>query len=150
MEHKFIKFNSRRKLSVFIISAILIFSLSPAFAENIMEEEAGEYFKEALEAQKSGNLDSAITLYTKSLYLKPDNAKAYNNLGTIYAKNGDYDKAEEEYNQAIKMDPHYAKALTNLAMIYLEKKDFDKFYEYWKRATGLDIHTPFLMDEDKD
>lgn len=150
MERNIIKLNSTRRLSVFIIPLILIFALRPVFAEKVMDEQAREYFKEALEAQKYGNLEGAITLYTKSLYLKQNNAKAHNNLGTIYAKKGDYAKAEEEYSQAVKIDPHYAKALTNLAMIYLERKDFDKFYEYWKRATGLDIYTPFLMDEDKD
>lgn len=150
MASKTIKCNSIKILSFFMISIIFIFASKSVFAERLMDEQAIEYFKQALEAQKSGDMENALSLYTKTIVLKPNYTKAHNNLGTIYAKKGNYTKAEEEYRQAIMIDPQYKTALMNLALIYLEKRDFEKFYEYWKRASGLDIYSPFLIDEDKD
>jgi tetratricopeptide (TPR) repeat protein len=121
-----------------------------ALAEGLLENQSKSYFKEALEAQKSGDFDSAAALYMKAIYSDEKYVKAYNNFGTAYAQKGDLVKAEEEYNKAIAIDPYYSTALKNLALIYAEKGDYDKFYEYWKRATGLDMQSPFLVDVEED
>ena len=140
---------SFKKILVFFMAAFIMFSLNLACAEELMEEQAVEYFKEALEAQKSGDFDLAVSLYTKAIYIKPNYAKAHNNLGTTYVQKGNQAKAKEEYNRAVIIDSHYVTALKNLAIIYAERKDYEKFYEYWKRATGLDIYSPFLIDEEE-
>ncbi len=132
--------------------SIIIFELSfnLAFAEKmeLMEGQAVEYFKEAIEAQKSGDIDFAISLYTKAIFAKPNYVQAHNNLGTAYAQKGNLAKAEEQYKRAIAIDPYYSIALKNMAIIYAERGDHDKFYEYWKRATGIDVYSPFLIDDE--
>lgn len=133
-----------------IIIFLMVFILYPSvcgFTGELNEGQAVEYFKEALSAQKAGDIDYALTLYTKAIYLKPDFAKAHNNLGTLYAYKGDYTKAEEEYKRAITIDSDYTIALRNLALLYLEMGDQEKFHEYWKRAAGIDLYSPFLIDD---
>ena len=140
------------KIKLLLLSAAIFITMGffhNIIAEEMMEEQAVEYFKEAVEAQKSGEIDYAVSLYTKAIYAKPNYAKAHNNLGTAYAQKGSLSKAEEEYNRAIKIDSNYSTALKNLAIIYAERKDYERFYEYWKRATGLDIYSPFLIDEEE-
>jgi len=139
------------KKSLFIIVALFLsFSVNAdyCFARGGMEEYAVGYFQEGLEAHKTGDIEAAITLYTKAIYAKPDYAQAHNNLGTAYAQKHDYAKAEQEYRYAVELDPQYSLALKNLALIYAERQDYEKFYEYWKRATGLNVQSPFLIDED--
>ena len=148
MKKKVVIFNLRKIFLFFITAFIIMCSLRLVFSEELMEEQAIKYFKEALESQKSGDIDYAISLYTKAIYAKSNYAKAHNNLGTAYAQKGDRAKAEERYNQAIMIDPYYSIALKNLAIIYAERGDYERFYEYWKRATGLDIYSPFIIDEE--
>lgn len=142
-------FKSKSSKTILLIMASwLIFSYGHIVsAEELMKEQASQYFKEALEEQSAGNFDQAISLYMKAIYANPNYVQAYNNLGTAYAQKGDIVKAEEQYNQAITIDPYYSIALKNLAIIYAERGDYDKFYEYWKRASGLDIYCPFIIDD---
>lgn len=141
-----------RMRRIFLVMAALLLILGInarcAFPETVMEEEAQNYFREALTAQKSADVDSAISLYIKAIYAKPDFAKAHNNLGTAYTQKRDYVKAEEEYNKALMIDADYPVALKNIALMYAERGDYDKFYEYWKRATGLNAYAPFLIDDE--
>jgi tetratricopeptide (TPR) repeat protein len=135
-------------LIVVFLFPFLIINISHGLAQDIMQGQAREYFREGLEAQTSGDIDLAISLYTKAIYARPDYSQAHNNLGTAYAQKHDYVKAEEEYNKAVIIEPKYATALKNLAIIYAERKDYEKFNEYWKRATGLSVYSPFLIDDE--
>ncbi len=143
-----IKKNNLRKKLLFFTVVFVISSMGSVFASEAMEEQAVEYFKEALEAHKSGDIDLAITLYTKAIYTKSNYAQAHNNLGTAYAQKNDYVKAKEEYDRAVMIDSDYSIALKNLAIIYAERQDYEKFYEYWKRATGIGVYSPFLIDDE--
>lgn len=135
------------KVTCLLVGAFIIWgSTGVSWSEELMEKQSVEYFREALEAQRSGNLDQALSLYMKTIYANPNYVQAYNNLGTVYAQKGDIPKAEELYNQAIAIDPYYPTALKNLALIYADRGDYEKFLEYWKRAAGLDINNPFIID----
>ena len=136
------------KKLLFVILVSILFCTNSIFASEMFDEQAVEYYNDALEAHKLGDLELAISLYTKAIYTKPDYVMAYNNLGTAYAQKSEYVRAEESFNKAIEIDPQYSLALKNLAIIYGEKGDYDKFYEYWKRATGIDVYSPFLIDEE--
>ena len=95
----------QRKIAIITILCFSLCNLSSAFAEEVMEKQALEYFKQGVEAQKSGDIDYAISLYSKAMQARPNYTKAINNLGTAYAQQGNRSKAEELYNQAIVVDP---------------------------------------------
>ena len=131
--------------------AIGIFFLCSCFsyADELLDSQAIEYFEQAIEQQKSGDLEYAKTLYQKAIYINPEFKQAYNNLGTIYVQMGDSEKAEQYYRRAIAIDDKYEAAWKNLSFIYAGKKDFEKFFEYWKKGAGfLDINTPFIIEEE--
>ena len=135
------------KVTCFLIGIfIIVGSTGKSWSDELMEKEAVRYFREGLEAQRSGKLDQALSAYMKSIHANPNYVQAYNNLGTAYAQKGDVSKAEELYNQAIAIDPYYPTALKNLALIYADRGDYEKFVDYWKRAAGLDINNPFIID----
>lgn len=138
-----------RKIILFFLGCFIIMgSFGSVFSEELMSKEAVLYLKEGIEAQRQGDIDYAISLYTKAIYANSNYLQAYNNRGTAYAQQGDIARAEEEYNQALSIDPYYAIALKNLAIIYAERQDWEKFFEYWKRAEGLDTYSPFIIDEE--
>ena len=68
-----------------------------------------------------GRFEEAIKEYQTAIKLKPDYAKAYNNLGTAYYDRGRLDEAIKEYQTAIKLQPDYADAHRNLALAYQAK-----------------------------
>ena len=58
--------------------------------------------------------EEAITSYNKALALKPDYAKAHNNLGITLKELGRLDEAAASYTQAIALKPDFTEAYWNL------------------------------------
>jgi tetratricopeptide (TPR) repeat protein len=69
-----------------------------------------------LSAVEEGNIDKAITMYTKAIQLKPDYAAAYSNLGVLYASEAylrekndnlqdNLNKAINEFTEALRIRP---------------------------------------------
>lgn len=108
---------------------------------------------------RAGFKDKAIEFYNKAIEFKPNNAKAYNNLGIIYfernatlAAQGNaaaakiqMDKAKEVYEKAVLYDPRYVDALRNLGVIYAMRKQFPQAIQYFEK--GLQYAT---QQEQKD
>jgi tetratricopeptide (TPR) repeat protein len=68
-------------------------------------------------------LDEAESYYSLAIRTQPDNANAYNNLGSVYAQEGKRDRAVELYRKALGLRPEYAEALYNLGNLYAEQGD---------------------------
>jgi len=131
---------SHRNLRKTII--IIIFMLLPhlsfaAVRDNILKEEARFYRGKGYEAQRGGDLDTAMVYYQKAVELDPFYAAAYNDLGVIYDIRGFKDRAEERYLKSINIDPNYQSAYFNLANLYEEKGDFRKAADYWKKRIKI-------------
>ncbi len=65
-----------------------------------------------------GQLDMAIELYNKTIFLKPDYAEAYNNRGITYGKKSQFYRAIEDFNKAITIDPNNAEPYYNRGVAY--------------------------------
>jgi len=61
-----------------------------------------------------GRLDEAEANYTRAISLKPDDAKAHNNLGVTLQELGRLDEAKASYAQAIVLKPDFGEAFWNL------------------------------------
>jgi len=61
-----------------------------------------------------GEIEGAIKYFSQALNIKPDHAKAYNNLGIALARKGDRQGAIKQFSKALQIQPDYAKARQNL------------------------------------
>ena len=68
-------------------------------------------------AFKAGLPDDAIELLHNSIFLEPNNAIAYCNLGNIFSELKQFCKARECYKKAIDCNPNYAEAYFNLGLL---------------------------------
>jgi len=109
-----------------------------------MQRQARFYRQEALEFQRVGNVEAAMSLYQKAIEIDPGYAVAYNDLGVIYESKGLSDQAEENYLKAVRIDPNYLSAYSNLALLYENKRDLTKAAFYWrKRAESGALDDPW-------
>ena len=83
--------------------------------------------------------DESLSSYNKSIELKPDKEKVYNNLGNLYNNLGKYYEATQVYKKAIEIKPDYAMAHSNLLFNINYKKDFDPA-EYLREAKNFRIN----------
>ena len=85
---------------------------------------------------QQGKNEEVIDACDKAIGLKPDFAKAYNNLGVAKKGLGQYEAAIVDYDEAIRLDSNYALAYGNRGVAYLElgnkeaaRRDFEKALE---------------------
>ena len=85
--------------------------------------------------QDQGKLDEAIAAYNKALSIKPDYAKAYNNMGLALQDQGKLDEAIAAYNKALSIKPDYAEAYCNKSYSHLLMGDFDEGWDLYEWRT---------------
>jgi hypothetical protein len=75
------------------------------FTEAITEDSENPifYYYRGVAFEKTGDLDSAMEDYQKSVELKPDFILPTANIGKIYAKKKDFEKAVEFYKKAVEL-----------------------------------------------
>ena len=73
----------------------------------------GDWFEKAVEAEESGDLESAVQMYTRALVSSPQ-PDAFFNLGNVLYDLGREASAAERYLQAIEADHNFAEAWNNL------------------------------------
>ena len=84
-----------------------------------VETSAADWFQKGYDAGINEEWDKAISFSLRAIELKPDYAKAYNNMGLVYYDSGNLTKAIESYNKAIEID-------------------FDNADAYWSRSIAKD------------
>ncbi|GBU26942.1 tetratricopeptide repeat domain protein [Treponema sp. R8-4-B8] len=77
----------------------------------------------------NGNIESAITDFTKLISIKPDDSEAYLRRGVCYKYMKYFDRAIEDYNKAIEINPRYAEAYYHRSDVYKLLGDNDKAKE---------------------
>ncbi|MCK9572645.1 MAG: tetratricopeptide repeat protein [Candidatus Omnitrophica bacterium] len=102
-----------------------------------IQKQAKDYRAGGLEAQRMGNYEMALSLYQKAVYMDPDYADVYNDMGIIFEVQGETDRALESYYRAIKADPLCKDAYTNLALLYENKRDLVNAAACWQKRSEL-------------
>ena len=97
-----------KSVIVFAATFVLILLLSGS----IVADSAEGLFDQAVAAERSGNLDAAVELFSRAAELDPGNGAIYNNRGIVRARKKDIDLAIEDFDQAIRLDPDNAGACT--------------------------------------
>src|SRR2546421_9675688 len=74
--------------------------------------------QDAMQKQKAGDLQSAVTEYKQFLKLHPEATAIHSNLGAALAGLGRFEEAISEYKIALKQSPALKEARLNLAIAY--------------------------------
>ena len=69
------------------------------------EDRVEEHYRRAVTLQNEGELESAISEYTKALNIDRRFTEAYSNRGVARMDLGQYDKAVEDFSNAILQNP---------------------------------------------
>ena len=96
-----------------------------------------DMFLAAVQAEESGEKQSAIELYEKIMDLDPAFAPAWINLGTIHFHLRQFDQAEALYRHATEIDPNYVLAFFDLGNVLDEMQRLDESIDAYQRAVAL-------------
>lgn len=122
-------------LPALIVVLILLTCVCPSFAQLSVESKklAAEYRDKGLEAQRNGDMDTALVYYQKAMEIDPTMAIAYNDAGVIYEAKGWNDRAKQAYGKAIDLNPNLASPYYNLGSIYEKEGNLEKAIYYFKK-----------------
>jgi tetratricopeptide (TPR) repeat protein len=99
------------------------------------------YARAAVDAQKAGDLDRAIELYSQAIEegdLKKKNlAFVYNNRGAAQRGKGLHDLAIEDYSIAVSLRPDYGRSYYNRAITYASAGSYELAIKDYDTAIGL-------------
>ena len=87
--------------------------------------------------KEQGKLEEAIENYTKALSIKPDYAKAYNNMGNALKEQGRLEEAIENYTKALSIKPDYVEAIVNASSLVVGKVGYGTLSECCATSTPL-------------
>jgi tetratricopeptide (TPR) repeat protein len=93
-----------------------------------------DLFQKALEAERKGENDKAISLLSEAIAQYPQFGLAHGELGMLYFKAKQLDKALEELKVAEKAVPDDPQLQMNYGIVLLEKKDFTESEKRLRRA----------------
>ena len=114
---------------------LIILDKNNSHATKASEDQSIALFKQAYEAHENKNYTQAIKLYEQYLALNPNDAAAYNNLGTIYNHLKNYNKSLEYYQKALSNDPNHELTKFNIGHVYqYGLKNIDEAIK-WYRAS---------------
>ena len=74
---------------------------------------------------KQEDIESNIATYQETVELNPQDANAYNKLGSAYFNQGEYESAIVAYKSAIELVPNEADACNSLGAVYYEHGSID-------------------------
>ena len=104
-------------------------------------EKALELWREGTERLLSGELDEAVTLFTRSLETEPT-AEAYTFRGWAYSFGGRYADAIEECRKAIATDPSFGNPYNDIGCYLMEQGDPQSAIPWFERAKHAPRYEP--------
>ena len=124
---------ARHRLTAFLIISIFLVTFPVIIFAEILDDAAEEYHQKAYSAQQKGNLEQALTYYSKALSLGLHDPAVYNDIGNLYEQLGTGDRAADYYREAIRTDPNYLPSYTNLGYFYIERGETAKAGPYLRK-----------------
>jgi hypothetical protein len=112
--------------------------------------EAEVWYKEAMLAQRRGDLSLAKELYQKVLTLDPGHVKALNNVGVIYLGQKMRGEAIAAFSRAVVLKKDYVDPYYNLACLYAQTNEIDESLWYLKVAMTINGNVKNWVGKDAD
>ncbi len=94
----------------------------PVIGKRRIAIRAGTRFQVAEGLRRAGRLPEAVTQFERVLSLRPESARAHNNLGMILRRQGKTDQAGEHYRQALRLNPKSPETHNNFGVLLLGQK----------------------------
>jgi tetratricopeptide (TPR) repeat protein len=85
----------------------------------------------------TNKFDDAKTFYQKAITENPTSARAYNNLGSVFAQEGKLDTAITLFTKAIQLDEKYSDAYYNLGTAYTDKGQRTQGLPFIRKSADL-------------
>ena len=104
-------------------------------------DKALELWREGTERLLSGELEEAVTLFTRSLETEPT-AEAYTFRGWAYSFGGRLGEAIEECRKAIATDPSFGNPYNDIGCYLLEQGDPDSAIPWFEKAKQAARYEP--------
>src|SRR5262245_8023889 len=95
-------------------------------SERDLKPQRLDYLREALELEKQGDYDAALTSYRLALRDKPDDFRVLENMAIAFSKTGRQDEAIRAYTRALELSPTLSGAHYGLAFLLLKKGDSNR------------------------
>ena len=89
-----------------------------------------------------GYLDQAAASFQQVIDVKPDNADAYYNLGTLNLRRNNFDAAHQYLEQTIKLRPDYPEAWNNLGMMAAQQGRAEEAVDDFQQSIRLRPNYP--------
>jgi len=132
-----------------ICSVILLVGVVAAQAQQAPPSAgADEHLRNGVEAQRRGDVNSAINEYRQALAIEPGMLEARANLGAALAASGQFDAAIDEDYRALNQAPGNISLKKNLGLAYYKKGDMVHArteFEVVHAARPSDIGTAILL-----
>ncbi len=89
-------------------------------------------------AQRNNDYRSEFAIWSDTAAVNPDNARAHNNLGSIWLGRGNLAEAERSFTAALKLQPRYASAHYNLGIVLLRADRIEDAVGHFLTAISLE------------
>jgi len=104
-------------------------------------KQAIELWREAYRRQMAGDLDDAVTLYRRSLVVRPT-AEAHTFLGWTYSFQGRLDEATAECLKAIEVDPDFGNPYNDIGVYLMQQERLDEAVPWLEKAKRAPRYEP--------
>ena len=85
----------------------------------------------------AGRYQEAVEFYSKSVYIEPTFAQAYNNRGLAKIELNDHQGAMADFNKVLSLDPKNAEAYRNRATMKFRLNDYAAALADYDKASAL-------------
>ena len=110
-------------------------------------KEAKEYHNRGVARFEKGEIDGAISDFTKAIKKRPSYGMAHYYRAMAYLRKKEYNRAIADYTKSIEIDQQrFAVAYAERALIYYVKKEYDKAWEdvHKAQSLGQEVRPGFL------
>lgn len=111
--------------------------LIPVVRQYSVELASGKFSKIGDDYSQQGLLERAIVFYKRAIKINPENAGAYNNLGTVLLQKKNYKEAKMNFEKAVRLNSRFAQAYNNLGTILTQEGDLKGAIEQFKQALTI-------------
>lgn len=92
----------------------------------------------AVRRERTERIQTAREMYEKALALRPHDAKARCNLGSLYKRQNNFEAAMQEYLKVLEHDPESSLAHYNLAILFATQRIYREAIEEFELAVKHD------------